>query len=196
MHKQSKDIIISTIWIGNTATKNMQCMEYCVIQMVLKVFEDFETAFRTWARVKLQLSDAFCRSVLEWNGNTWGAQTGTECANAKLYKTSSFLKRLLMVFPTLLQDVCEHCYWLESVAWLSLVKLSQAKRAMVKCQCWQMLLHYLSHNEFSLSPSLSLSVFLLFPLTPCPANTVNCMTIRDEWRLTAASFLMVACESM
>lgn len=101
------------------------------------------------------------RSVLECNSQTWEAKTGAKCENEKLYTTVSFLTRL-MVFPTLLQDVCKHCYWLESVAWLSLVKLSQAKRAMVKCQRWQMLLRYLSHNEFSLpppTPLLSLSFY-------------------------------------
>lgn len=72
---------------------------------------------------------------------------------------------------------CEGCSWYfphfcrmcanivtdwKSVAWLSLVKLSQAKRAVVKCQCWQMLLLYLAHNEFSLNtplPALSLSFY-------------------------------------
>lgn len=37
-------------------------------------------------------------------------------------------KRLFEVFPTLQQDLCKHCYELESMAWLSLVKLTQKKK--------------------------------------------------------------------
>lgn len=49
--------------------------------------------------------------------------------------------------------------WRGCMAWLSLVRLSQGKGDMVNCQWWQMLFHYRSYNEFSLSPPLSLSSY-------------------------------------
>lgn len=93
-------------------------------------------------------------------------------------------KRLFEVFPTLQQDLCKHCYELESMAWLSLVKLTHKKKkkmSMVKCQCWQMLHRFLAHNDFSPPPSCPPCFPVLFPLTPCPTNTVNSMTIRNEF---------------
>lgn len=185
------------IWADHTTVDGSSSLfvvfdltERWFIHLVWRILEDFENTFSVEQPAGFLKHYWLLVFQINWSVKSVNVivirerhKLGAKCKHAKRCKTSSLPTGLFPHFCMMCAHIATDFHWWN---WFS----------RKECQCWQMLLHYLSHNEFSLPhpPFLCLSTLSSYPLLL--HDTVNCMTIRDEWLLTAVSFLMVACESM